>query len=116
MAHSILLVGTASLCHPLIADTLRAMGYRTVEIENVDLALGALNAVKADVLILDLELGDDKMVRVAAEARRKQVGLKVVIVGRGDLDGVFDASVDAVIHADFFLQGIHGLVRELCDI
>lgn len=115
MTHSVLLVGSAALAHPAIADTLRSLGYRTVELDDIDLAPGALNAVKTDVLILDLAFPADKVARVAAQAKQQQTGLRIIVVGRGDLDAVSGRSFDAVIHADFFMQGIHGLIRELCD-
>lgn len=116
MTYSVLLVGTASPSAPAIGETLRALGYRTVEIDDVDLAPGALNAVKAEVLILDLDAAGDRIARVAAAARRKQAGLRIIAVGRGDLDAVADGAVDAVIHRDFVVQGMHGLIRELCDV
>jgi DNA-binding NtrC family response regulator len=116
MTYSILLVGTASTSHRAIGETLRALGYRIVEIDDIDLAPGALNAVKAEVLVLDVEADGHRIAGVAAAARRKQAGLRIIAVGEGDLDAIADGAVDAVIHRDFVVDGMHGLIRELCDV
>lgn len=115
MTHSVLLVGSASLSSQAARDILRSFGHRIVEINDIDLALGALEAVKAEILVLDVMRADAELARMAARAKRAQDGLKVIAVRSDDLGDLPGHAVDASIRTDFFAQGIHGLIKELCD-
>lgn len=112
MKHSILLVDHDVPARSAVAQMVEVLGYHAIGVAHAELALGVLNAVMVDVLLVGW-LPDDDLAALVAIARRTQPGLKVVAAFERSLSIPGAPAIDAFIHTPFSLRELKNVLRTL---
>lgn len=114
MSFSILIVEPDFPALETHSGMLTATGFRTVSLQTVELALGALQAINIDVAIFSATFEDPHGTDFAIAAKRIQPALKIVVATERNFPERSDPHVDATVHKPFLLPEISSIVRQLC--
>jgi len=111
MPRSVLVVEKDDLARLIIAYMVNAMGYRAAEANSHESALGALNGVWFNTIIVAPAVGDPDGRLVAWEAKALQPHIKVIMVsGGGQTNSDAVPYVDAYVAKPFTLEQIKAAI------
>jgi DNA-binding response OmpR family regulator len=102
---SVLVVDDEMMVRRVLGDALRQSGYRVLQASSGAEALARLDEAGADLMLLDLQLGEDDGVAVMRSARGRWPNLPIIIL---TAHGSMASAIEAVRHdaADYLLKPI----------
>jgi DNA-binding NtrC family response regulator len=116
MSFSILIVEPDFLALETTSQMLMLTGFRTVSLQTVELALGALKAISIDVAIFSSVPDDPTGADFSIAAKRIQPALKIIVATDSDFSRKSNPHANATVSKPFLPLEISALVRQLCHI
>ena len=113
MPVSVLVVEYDAVTRETIVSMLEAMKYTVIGVETAKMAYDVLDAVRFDVLIVSLALGDPDGVNIATDAKAYQRPLKVIVVSGRQQPDTLSHIVDAFVQKPFSLAQIDDALKKV---
>lgn len=113
MPACILVVEKDALTRDTIVHMLESLNYTTIPTANVKLAYDILDAVRCNIVIASLELGDPDGVNIAMDAKAYQGKIKVIVVSGHYPPESLNGLIDAYVQKPFSLKQIDDAIKSV---